>query len=445
MDHQLRRELDESPMGHFQWGAIAICIMLNALDGFDVLVMAFTASSVSAEWSLSGAQLGLLFSAGLLGMAAGSVFLVPFADKWGRQAITLLSLVLISTGMILSGFASSRYELAIMRAITGVGIGGLLASVTVIIGEYSSNKWRSTNIALYTAGYPLGATVGGLIAAWLLTHYGWRSVFFAGGAVTALMIPVVLWRLPESVDFLIHRRPVRALEKVNRILSLMSRMPLASLPEIQSSEKKNDSAVAALFKNNLARPTLLTWSAFFLLMFSFYFALSWTPKLLVSAGLTATQGITGGVLLNLGGIVGGVLFGLIAVRIRILPLTALCLLLSALFVAAFGWVSGTLMPAFTTAFGIGIFLFAAMAGLYGVAQSAYPVTVRTTGMGYAIGIGRLGAILAPLTAGLLLDSGWKPNALYYAFAVPLFIAVFTLLAMSKRSVTTTEDIQPQAA
>ena len=448
MSNQLRQEIDESPMGSFQWGAIAICVILNALDGFDVLVMAFTAAGVSAEWKLNGAQLGVLFSAGLLGMAAGSVLLAPMADRWGRQTITLLSLVLISAGMLLSGFSNSQYELAAMRALTGLGIGGLLASVTVIIGEYSSNKWRSTNIALYTAGYPLGATVGGLFASWLLTHYGWRSVFIAGGIATACMIPVVLWRLPESVDFLLARRPARALEKINRLLALMGRQPLNQMPAVVAAGGKQQRSISALFKGELARSTILTWSAFFLLMFSFYFALSWTPKLLVSAGLTATQGITGGVLLNLGGILGGVLFGLVAVRVRLAWLTGLCLLISSVFVAAFGWMAGTLTPAFVVAFGIGIFMFAAMAGLYGVTQAAYPAGVRTTGMGYAIGVGRLGAILAPLTAGVLLDGGWKPNALYYAFAVPLVFAAITMLAMSKKSAPTAgtqRDISGTAA
>lgn len=433
METNLRRALDEGDMSRFQWIAVAICVVLNALDGFDVLVMAFTAASVSAEWGLSGAQLGILFSAGLVGMAVGSITLAPMADRWGRQTVTLVSLVIISVGMLLSAGTRGLYELAAMRCLTGLGIGGLLACVTVIIGEFSSNKWRSTNIALYTAGYPLGAMVGGLIAAWLLTHYGWRSVFLAGGLATAAMIPVVIWRLPESVDFLIERRPARALERLNRLVALMGRPTLAALPATRAAAgaMARGNPVAGLFKGGLASTTMLIWAGFFLLMFSFYFALSWTPKLLVAAGLSTSQGVTGGVLLNLGGIVGGILFGVVAVRSRPARLTALSLLLAAVALAVFGRVSGALVPAFAAAFAIGVSLFAAMAGLYGVAQAAYPVVARSTGMGYAIGVGRLGAILAPLTAGILLDGGWSPSSLYYAFALPLVLAAAAVLASAR--------------
>jgi len=168
-------------------------------------------------------------------------------------------------------------------------------------------------------------------------------------------------------------------------------------------------------------------------MFSFYFALSWTPKLLVSAGLSAQQGITGGVLLNVGGIVGGSLFGILAARLELGRLTASNLLITAAFIATFGYFTSTLTAAFIIAFGIGTFIFASMAGLYAFAPIIYPASVRTTGMGWSIGIGRLGAILAPLIAGVLLDSGWSPPSLYYAFAVPLLAAMITVLAIRQGS------------
>jgi MFS family permease len=201
MTSNLRRALDEGPMSRFQWSAIAICIALVMLDGFDVLVMAFTAASVSAEWKLTGAQLGMLFSAGLFGMAAGSLFLAPLADRFGRQAIILLCLTVIAAGMGLSALAHSGFQMAAARAFTGLGIGGMLASVGVITAEYASNKWRSTAVAFQATGYPIGATIGGSIAAVLLEVHGWRSVFVFGAVVTAAMIPLVVWRLPESVDF----------------------------------------------------------------------------------------------------------------------------------------------------------------------------------------------------------------------------------------------------
>jgi benzoate transport len=427
----IRKTLEEGVMSRFQWFAVAICVMLVMLDGFDVLVMAFTASSVAAEWKLNGAQLGLLFSAGLFGMAAGSLFVAPLADRMGRQPVIVLCLLVIALGMLLSAMAQSHAQLVGLRGLTGIGIGGMLASVGVITAEYSSLKWRSTCVALQATGYPIGATLGGLVAAWLLQHYGWRSVFVFGGLATAVMIPVVLWRLPESVDFLIARRPAHALEKLNRIMGFMARPLLQQLPErgAAGAMASQGNAVAGLFKDGLARPTLMLWSAFFLLMFSVYFSLSWTPKLLVQAGLSAQQGVTGGVLINLGGIVGGSLFGALAVRMRLAHLTIVAFLGYALFTALFGAVSGALGLAFAVAFGMGVFLFASMAGLYAFAPATYPASVRTTGLGWAIGIGRIGAIVAPLTAGMLLDGGWQPASLYYAYALPLVAGALAVMAM----------------
>lgn len=434
MNQSLRRTFDEGPMSRFQWSAIAICVTLIMLDGFDVLVMAFTAAAVSAEWKLSGAELGTLFSAGLFGMAAGSLFLAPFSDRFGRQPIILLCLVLISVGMCLSALAESSTQLAAWRALTGIGIGGMLASVGVITAEYASNKWRSTAVALQATGYPIGATIGGSIAAILLEAYGWRSVFIFGGVATAAMIPLVLWRLPESVDFLASRRPAGALKKLNALMRKMQRQELTELPA-QTTTGTHSSPVTGLFVGGMARSTLLLWAAFFLLMFSFYFALSWTPKLLVSAGLSARQGITGGVLLNIGGIVGGSAFGLLASRFNLGSLTAAALTITALAMAAFGATTGNLAASFAIAAVLGAFIFGSMAGLYAFAPAIYSAAVRTTGMGWAIGIGRIGAILAPLIAGMLLDGGWQAPQLYYAYGLPLIAAMLAVLALRQSHAT----------
>jgi benzoate transport len=435
MNTDIREALDEGEMSRFQWAAVAVCVMLIMLDGFDVLVMAFTAAPISAEWKLSGAELGFLFSAGLFGMAAGSLFLAPWADRFGRQPIILLCLLVISGGMLASALAQNGVQLGVLRAVTGVGIGGMLASVGVITAEYSSTKWRSTSIALQATGYPIGATIGGTIAAVLLAAYGWRSVFVFGGLATAAMILVVMWRLPESVDFLIAKRPANALRKLNTLLRHMHRPELTQLPAppVHEAVVARSGSFARLFAAGVFRSTVLIWICFFLLMFSFYFALSWTPKLLVSAGLSAQQGITGGVLMNVGGIVGGSVFGILAARMDLGWLTASSMFLTVLAMAAFGYFSSDLTLAFVTAFGIGTFIFGSMAGLYSFAPIVYPAAIRTTGMGWAIGIGRFGAILAPITAGVLLDQGWSPPHLYYAFALPLIIAIVTVLALHKNT------------
>ena len=425
----LRAIIDEGPMSRFQVQAVGLCVALNMLDGFDVLVMAFTAPEVAREWGLSGARLGVLLSSGLFGMAAGSLFIAPWADRFGRRAVILLCLGIVTAGMLLSALAQGPGQLAALRVLTGVGVGGILASLNVITSEYSSRRWRNTAISLQVTGYPIGATIGGAIAAVLITRYGWRSAFLFGAAASAVLVPVVVRSLPESLDFLLARRPPGALASLNDLLRRMGRPAVERLPEPPADPHADRSPVGRLFAGGAARATALIWASFFLLMFSFYFVTSWTPKLLVAAGLSTRQGITGGVLLNLGGIAGGFLFGWLATKTPLGRLTRINLVGTAAALLLFAAFATDLRAAFVTALLIGVFLFGSMVGLYAATPGLYPAAVRATGMGWAIGIGRLGAILSPVTAGLMVDRGWESAALYTAFAVPLVLAVVMVRAL----------------
>jgi MFS family permease len=329
--------------------------------------------------------------------------------------------------MAASAFAQSVTQLAALRVFTGLGIGGMLASVGVIAAEYSSERYRSFSLAMYSIGYPIGATIGGVLAVWLIDAWGWRSVFIGGALASLAAIPVVLRYLPESLDFLVTRRPRDALPRLNALLSRMRLPWREALPEPAQVVAGGRGGYARLFSPALLRTTLLIALAFFMLMFGTYFVLSWTPKLLVDAGMSAEQGITGGVLLNLGGIVGGGLFGWLTTRLRLRPLIAMFLVATSVALALFGYVSGTLALAFAVAVMIGFALFGSMAGLYALAPTVYDASVRTTGLGWAIGIGRIGAIIAPAIVGVLIDAGWHTSHLYYVFALPLLAAAGAVL------------------
>lgn len=415
-------------MSPFQWTAIAVCVLLNMLDGFDVMVMAFTAPHVSTAWALSGKVLGIMLSAGLVGMAMGSFLLAPLADRWGRRPMIMCCLVILTLGMSLSALAANAWQLGALRVFTGIGIGGMLAGVGVISAEYANAKWRSTAVALQATGYPIGATLGGLLAAWMLEHFSWHSVFLVGAGASLLCMPLVLACLPESLDFLVARRPRNALPRLNALLQRMHMPTLQALP-VAAPRDRRRSGYAALFVGDLRRVSILIAVAFFLHMFAFYFVLSWTPKLLVSAGVSAQQGITGGVLLNLGGIVGGSLFGWFASRWALSRLTGASLLLAMLAMLVFAGFNTDLGLAFPVAFVIGAALFGGMAGLYAAAPVVFAADVRTTGLGWAIGIGRVGAILSPLSVGLLVDAGWSPAALYVLCALPLALAAWACMGL----------------
>lgn len=418
----------QGPLTSFQWGVLALCVGLNMLDGFDVLAMSFSASGVKAAWSLPNAQLGELLSAGLAGMAAGSLLLAPAADAYGRRGIILLSVLIAGVGMLGSMSARGFAELLAWRVLTGVGIGGTIASVAVLVSEYAPDRWRSAALAAYSTGYPVGATIGGALTALAIPRYGWRSAFAIGGTMTLALL-VVAWRsLPESLDFLATRRPPDALPRLNALLERMSLPTLSSLPA-PSGALQSSGRDRAPLRSLLTPLTLLIWVTFFCTMAAFYFFVSWTPRLLNAAGLSATSGLTAGVLLNLGGILGCGGFAVAAARADARRLLIGSLIASALLIAAFGTVVHRLDLALWTALLLGVLSNSAMSGLYAVGPPLYPTAVRATGMGSAIGVGRFGAILAPLASGALLDRGWEPAQLYYLFSGPFALATLAMLAI----------------
>ena len=396
---ELQRRLAQGPITALQVTVIALCVGLNMLDGFDVLAMSFAASGVKADWRLPDSLLGALLSAGLVGMGIGSLTLGPCADRRGRRIIVLLSVAVAGLGMLGAALARDYAELLVLRVLTGIGIGGTIASVAVIVSEYAPDRWRGTALALYATGYSIGASIGGALAAYAIPRYGWRAAFVIGGGLSLVMLPLAWRKLPESLDFLQSRTPSPALPRGNAWRLLM-------------------------------RPqTALVWIVFFCTMAGFYFIVSWTPRLLNAAGLSAGQGMTGGVLLNLGGIAGCGLFAFAAARADTHRLLLGALIGSAVLIAAFGLLMSRLDLALWTALLLGIIANAAMAGLYAVGPPLYPTAVRTTGMGWAIGIGRFGAILAPLASGALLERGSSPAQLYLFFSAPFVVAAAAMLIL----------------
>lgn len=424
----IRKAIDTTPMSGFQWYIVGLATFLNALDGYDVLAMAFTANAVSGEFGLNGSQLGLLLSAGLVGMAMGSLILGPFADKLGRRRILIISLLINLVGLALSATAGSSTELAIWRVVTGIGIGGILATVTVITSEYSNNKNRGMAVSIYTAGYGLGATLGGLLAARLIPEFGWRSVFLAGAAATLASLILVVVSIPESVDYLRVKRPAGAEEKALKIARRIGKpdtIGLGTVNPADSAQVKLSDLLSGPFKVT----TLKLWAAFFFIMFGFYFANSWTPKLLVESGMTENQGIIGGLALTLGGTFGSLIYGVITTRFNSRHTLMVFTVLSALTLVVFITTTSIPMLAFGSGVLVGMLINGCVAGLYTVTPAAYPSALRTTGVGWGIGIGRFGAIFAPITVGALLDAGWTPTSLYAAVAVVVVLAAVALIGI----------------
>lgn len=425
----IRHQIDASKMSSYQWLIITVTTFLNALDGYDVLAMAFTATSVTKEFGLSGAQLGWLLSAGLIGMAVGSLVLGPFADRYGRRKILIVALVINAVGLFLSTTANSAFELGLWRVVTGLGVGGILASATVITSEYASARRRGMAISIFTAGYGVGATLGGMGATQLIPAFGWRSVFLTGGLLTLVAIALVVALMPESVDYLRTRRPDDAVEKLQRIARRLRLEGDIDLGPAPASTGKQQGSVATLLSPRYRTASILLWLSFFVIMFGFYFANSWTPRLLVESGMTEQQGIIGGLMLTMGGTFGSLLYGALTTRwderLTLMAFTVLSAVALVLFITT------TPLPllAFSSGVVVGMLVNGCIAGLYTVAPMTYEPGIRTTGVGWGIGVGRAGAILAPIAVGALLDSGWNPMQLYIGVAAVVLLAAVALLRL----------------
>ncbi|RYF51607.1 MAG: MFS transporter [Comamonadaceae bacterium] len=440
----LRERIAASRMQPFQWLVIGLCVMLNMIDGYDVMALAFTAKSIGVELALSASQIGLLLSIGLVGMALGALVLAPLADKIGRRPLILISVALSTVGMALSATAGSALQLGAWRLITGLGVGGILACATVIASEYSSRHRRGLAISIYTSGYGIGATLGGLVAVFLQTEHGWRSVFVFGAILTGSALLVMTFLLPESVDFLYSRRPRAALARINHIAARLKHEPVDNLPLSTADTSTPAGRIVDLFGAGNARPTLLLWGAFFATLFGTFFVTSWTPTLLESAGLTKQQSATAGMMLTLGGTVGALAFGLAASRWQPRILLMVFTVLSAAAMALFILTTSLLPLAFALGIMVGGLSYGCIAGLYTLAPTLYTAQIRGTGVGWAIGIGRVGAILAPLSAGALLDVGWTASSLYLSVAGVVLLAAVSLafLQPNPRRDHSTSTVEP---
>ena len=326
--------IDHGTMSIGQWLAVLVTVGLNAMDGFDVLSISFASPGIAKDWGVDRATLGWVLSMELVGMGLGSVLLGGLADKIGRRPTILGCLVGMSIGMFGASLAGDVPSLLAFRLLTGLGIGGMLASINAAVAELSSQRWRSVAVAFMVIGYPLGGVAGGIVVQKLLGGGTWHDVFVFGAAVTAVFIPIVWFLMPESVDFLDRQGKPGALGHINRTLKRFGHPSITALT-VQTPESSRRS-VTDIFKPGLIVPTVLITLGYFAHVTSFYFVIKWVPKLVVDMGFAPKA--AAGVLTwaNVGGAAGVAIFGLVATRVGLKALTVATLVGSSAMVIWFG-------------------------------------------------------------------------------------------------------------
>ena len=424
MNNDPRKIIDQSPMGVRQTLAVLMCVLLFALDGFDVLSISFASPGIAKDWGIDRAALGVVLSMELIGMAVGSIVLGNVADRVGRRPVIIGCLLIMALGMFMAGGAESVTALSAHRFYTGLAIGGMLASTNAMAAEFSNSKRRNLSVILMAGGYPLGVIIGGTVAVDLLVDGSWRSIFYFGSAATLCFLPFVIWLLPEPISFLLSRRPKGALDRINKTLSLLKLDSIGAMPEVSHAPKTN---IGELFKPDLIRITVVLTLAYFMHIMTFYFILKWVPKIVVDMGFSASA--AGGVLVwaNVGGLLGCLTLGMLSNRFQVRNLMFLVLLGSSIMVVLFGSEHNDLGQLSTVAAIAGFFTNAGVVGLYALFAQSFPDRMRASGSGFAIGLGRGGAAASPIIAGLLFVGGYGLQSVAILMALGSAIAAFILI------------------
>lgn len=383
----------KNSMSWLQIGVVALCFLLNFNDGIDVLLVSFTGAEIMKEFGLTNAELGYIFSSGLGGMTAGCFILAPFGDQIGRRKIFLISLAFISLGMLLANFSTSYGLLLVCRAITGLGIGGILPNLATVASEFSTDKTRDFNVGIVQGGWPLGAILTGFVSAWIVPVYGWRFAYLTAGLFSLAMLVAVFFVLPESPAYV---------DRVNRVTQKSSWRDLF-VPEYRQS-------------------TIRLWSATFFGFITLYTVLSWVPILAKQSGMPFELATYIGTAMNLGAFSGVFVMGLLIGRVGIKRVILVYVILAFVLLNLYGNLDQDFVLKFALTFGIGFFVQGGFNAMYPASTRIYPSEIRSTGVGLAMGMGRFGAILGPSLFGLLADSGASISTRFIVFSLPIVVA-----------------------
>jgi len=418
--------INHNPVTAYQILIISLCAVINIFDGFDALAIAYTAPAIADEWGISPGTLGTVFSAGYLGMAIGALTLSGLSDRFGRRLNILLSMAAITFFMGMTATAGSVTVLILYRFCTGLAIGSMLASITALVAEYSPDSRRNLMVAIVQGTYAIGATLGGLLAAVLIEDYGWRSVFGAGALLNGLMLVVLFVLLPESLSFLLNRRPNGSLAAANRIMIKLGMPALDNWPPVPDPASRPVAGVKALFHGDMKKWSVLLWVATFSAMFASYFLLSWIPKIVVDAGLSLDNAILVGICVNTGGLAGIVWLGYRSAISGLRPLIITFFVIAGLLMMVFGALEAGVAVLMAIATALGFFGLGGFIGLYAVAARLYSTDTRATGVGWAIGLGRVGAIAGPFAGGILIGLGLSQATYFALLAIPFFVGALSV-------------------
>ena len=430
--------IDAAPLSRFHYELIALCGFIAMLDGFDTQCIAFVAPVLAKEWGVSSGLFGPVFAAGLMGIMLGQLVFGPLSDRLGRRPVIIACILLFGTLTLCTALVDELELLLVLRFLAGIGLGGATPNIIALVSEYAPARARATMITVMFGGFPLGAAVGGFLSSMLIPAFGWQAVFYMGGVVPLLFLAIVVWRLPESVCHMVNA----GVDELRIAIAIARVAPKAGVTAADIFERTETAekrlSLVEIFTEGRATRTILLWTSYFASLLMIYFLMSWLPLVLNQAGLSISESIESSVYLNVGGMVGGIVLGRFIDKYNPFVVLAVSYLVAGGFIVSIGFLGSSVVLLMAAIFLAGLFVIGGQTAMNAAAAALYPSRMRSTGVGMALAVGRMGSIVGPVAGGLLLDAQWQGMALFSVAAVPALIAVLAMIVLHRSSARVVE-------
>ena len=419
----IRKLIDARPVGRYQWLVAGMCALIVFVDGFDAQAMGFVAPALSAALEIPRGVLGSVISSGLVGMMVGALVSGPLADRIGRKPVLVASVLIFGVGSLLTATAESVNALMAFRVLTGLGMGGAMPNAIALTSEYMPRRRRAGAVTTMICGFSLGAAVGGLVAAAIIPRFGWQSVFVVGGLAPIAIAAAAFLVLPESIRFLMVKGGDE--RRVRRYLARLA--PGTTIPaQLSASVDEHHSGdgfpVKQLFTEGRTLATVLIWTVYFMNLLNLYFLNSWLPTIISDAGIPVETAIRLTSLFQIGGIAGALVLGRVLDRYFSFGVLAACYVWAALCIYLIGAAGASVPLLAVTIACAGVGIIGGQNASHALSSEFYPTRMRSTGVGWALGIGRIGSIVGPVVGGLLLAQGTGMRDIFWAATVPAVVA-----------------------
>lgn len=432
--------VDEAKFTPFHWNVLIWCLLIIIFDGYDLVIYGVALPLLMQEWGLTAVQAGMLASTALFGMMFGAMSFGTLSDKLGRKETIMICVAIFSGFTFLGAFASNPIEFGILRFLAGLGIGGVMPNVVALMTEYAPKKIRSTLVAVMFSGYAIGGMASALLGAWLVTDYGWKIMFYIAG-IPFIALPIIWKFLPESLMFLTNKGKTEKVRQTVQKIAPEKVITADTVFVLNEATAGDEAPLRALFQQGRTFSTLMFWVAFFMCLLMVYALGSWLPKLMIQAGYSLGASMLFLFALNIGGMVGAIGGGVLSDRFHLKPVLTIMFTVGAIALILLGFKSPQAIL-YTLIAIAGAATIGSQILLYTFVAQFYPAAVRSTGMGWASGIGRIGAIVGPVLTGALLTLQLPHQMNFMAIAIPGVIAALAIFWVNlKASVDQTKTVK----